>query len=61
MAISSWRDQLATGLSGLLKYNTKTETYEFQDKKDGNVFRKVYQDLFEGKESFLYAYDKLRD
>ena len=61
MAISSWRDQLATGLSGLLKYNTKTETYEFQNKKDGNVFKKVYQDLFEGKESFLYAYDKLRD
>lgn len=60
ISVRNWIDQLSTGLSGVLKYDTKTASYKFQNPKQGNVFKKIYFDLFEGKESFLYAYDKLR-
>lgn len=60
ISVRNWIDQLSTGLSGVLKYDAKTASYKFQNPKDGNVFQKIYFDLFEGKESFLYAYDKLR-
>lgn len=60
MAISSWRDQLATGLSGVLKYDTKEQKYKYQNGKDG-LFRQIYNDLFVGKESFIYAYNKARE
>ena len=60
ISVRNWIDQLSTGLSGVLKYDAKTASYKFQNPKQGNVFQKIYFDLFEGKESFLYAYDKLR-
>lgn len=60
MAISSWRDQLATGMSGVLKYDTNSKTYKYQKGKEG-LFDKIYRDLFVGKESFIYAYDKARE
>ncbi len=60
MSVRGWMDQLLTGLSGVLKYDAKTASYKFQNPKQGNIFKKIYFDLFEGKESFLYAYDKLK-
>ena len=60
ISVRNWIDQLSTGLSGVLKYDPKTASYKFQNPKQGNIFKKIYFDLFEGKESFLYAYDKLR-
>lgn len=60
ISVRNWIDQLSTGLSGVLKYDAKTASYKFQNPKQGNVFQKIYFDLFEGKESFLYAYDRLR-
>ena len=60
ISVRNWIDQLSTGLSGVLKYDAKTASYKFQNPKQGNVFKKIYFDLFEGKESFLYAYDRLR-
>lgn len=60
MAISSWRDQLATGVSGVLKYDTKTSKYVYQKGKEG-LFYKIYRDLFVGKESFIYAYNKAKE
>ena len=60
MAISSWRDQLATGMSGVLKYDTNSKTYKYQKGKEG-LFDKIYRDFFVGKESFIYAYDKARE
>ena len=60
ISVRNWIDQLSTGLSGVLKYDAKTASYKFQNPKQGNIFKKIYFDLFEGKESFLYAYDRLR-
>lgn len=60
MAISSWRDQLATGLSGVLKYDTNTKSYKYQKGKEG-LFARIHKDLFVGNESFIYAYDKSKE
>ena len=61
IAVGSWMDQLTTGLSGAIKYDEKTASFKFQRPKDGNIFKQIFRDLFNGKESFLYAYDKYRD
>lgn len=57
MAMNGWMDQLSTGLTGVLKYNSKKSQFEFQD-KDENLFYKIYSDLFIGDDSFINAYNK---
>ena len=59
IATQGWADQLTTGASGLIVFNTKTNLFEFQNKSAGNAFRHIYNDLFEGSGSFLSAYDRL--
>lgn len=56
MSIRDWKDQLSTGLSGVLKYNKKTGKFEFQ--REENLFYRVYHDLFVGDGSFIDAYNK---
>jgi hypothetical protein len=56
MSIRDWKDQLSTGLSGVLKYNKNTGKFEFQ--RDENLFYRVYHDLFVGDGSFIDAYNK---
>lgn len=56
MSMNNWMDQLSTGLTGILKYNTKTQKFEFRG--EDNVFYKIYSDLFIGDDSFINAYNK---
>ena len=58
MSMNSWMDQLSTGLTGLLKYDTNTSKFKFQHEEDGNVFYQIYSDLFIGDNSFINAYNK---
>lgn len=55
--ISNWRDQLATGLSEVLKYDPKTQTYKFTNEGGINIFKQMYFDLFVGNNSFIHAYN----
>ena len=56
----NWKDQLSTGMSGVLRYDAETQTYKFSREIKGNLFQKIYSDLFVGKNSFISAYNKIR-